>query len=239
MRICVSWRPFKMIEVLPMSTHPSRRSMARWLTIAAVLACLGVVASEAAVRAWLALRPPGQTTPVYDWTGGEGANDRSGDEAFLFAVRTFQPDHARWVELAPSPGVSVQVQIMGWDNAEDALRIAIKGHAPEICNVAAGFTFVGREQPRVWEGGQRVDFDATAFRSPTGQTVYVFRNAWMAGQGNLSLESALSRSERLRGSIRRRAGAARVMQVGVFGAGSSDEAWGICERNVLGECVWK
>lgn len=222
-----------------MATHPSRRSMARWLTIAAVLACLGVVASEAAVRAWLASRPPGQSTPVYDWKGGEGATDRSGDESFLFAVRTFQPDHARWVELPSSDGITVQVQIMGWDNSEDALRIAIKGHAPEICNVAAGFTFLGREQPRVWGTVHPVEFDVTVFRSPSGQKVYVFRNGWMAGQGNLSLESALSRSERLLGNIVRRAGAARVLQAAVVGAGSMDEAWEVFAREVLGECVWK
>ena len=215
--------------------------MTRWLTIAAVLACLGVVASEAGVRAWLAARPEAQTTPVFDWTGGAGGRDRSADKDFLYAMRVeYQADRGRWVNWESADGVDLQVQFMEWDRIEDGPYMAVKGHAPDICNTANGFVFLGREAPRIWDAGQRVEFDSTAFRSPSGQAVYVFKAAWMAGVGNITLQFGFeNRVSRLVASLHKRAGAARVLQVGVFGAESSDEAWGICEREVLGECVWK
>lgn len=215
--------------------------MARFLTIAAVLACLGVVVSEAGVRAWLAARPEAQATPVFDWKGADKGTDRSDDKDFLYAMRVeYQADRGRWVNWESADGVSLQVQIMEWDEIADGPFMAVRGHAPEICNTANGFVFLGREAPRIWDAGQRVEFDVTAFRSPNGQSVYVFKTAWMAGVGNISLQFGFeNRLARLLPSLHKRAGAARVLQAAVVGAGSSDEAWGICEREVLGECVWK
>ena len=212
----------------------------RWLAIAALATCLAVVGSEAGWQAWLALRPPGPDSPVFNWTGGADGTDRSGTEAFAYAMETYQADRGRWVDLPPDGNISVQVQIIEWDNIEDGPMMEVKQHAPEICNVAMGYAFLGVEQPRVWNDRYPLRFDCTAFRSPAGQTVHMFKAAWMAGVGNLPLaNSGENRLARLVASLQKRAGAARVMQVGVFGAGSSDEAWGICERNVLGECVWK
>lgn len=211
-----------------------------FLTLAAIFVLAGVLVSETGGRAWLAARPEPQFTPVFDWKGGAGGVDRSGDPAHAYAMGEYKADRGRWVDLAAAEGVSVQVQIMEWDEIEDGPLMAIKGHAPDFCNAANGFVFLGREAPRIWDAGQRVEFDSTAFRSPAGQTVHMFKAAWMAGVGNLPMGAVgKMRFSRLVSSLHKRAGAARVMQVGVFGAGSSDEAWGICEREVLGECVWK
>ena len=223
-----------------MDTSGSPR-FTRWLTIAAVLACLGVVASEAAAWAWLAMRPEAQTTPVFDWNGGAGGRDRSDDKDFLTGMcGVYQADRGRWVDLESDDGVSLQVQIMEWDEIADGPFMAVRGHAPEICNTANGFVFLGREAPRIWDAGQRVEFDVTAFRSPNGQSVYVFKTAWMAGVGNITLQFGFeNRVARLVASLHKRAGAARVLQGAVFGAENMDQAWQVFEGAVLKDCVWK
>ena len=215
--------------------------MARWLTIAAALACLGVVASEAGGRAWLAARPEAQSTPVFDWKGGDKGTDRSDDNDFLYAMRVeYQADRGRWVNWESADGVGLQVQIMEWDEIADGPFMAVKGHAPDICNTANGFVFLGREAPRIWDAGQRVEFDSTAFRSPNGQSVYVFKTAWMAGVGNITLQFGFeNRVARLVASLHKRAGAARVLQGAVFGAENMDQAWQVFEGAVLKDCVWK
>jgi len=223
-----------------MDTSRSHR-FTRWITIAAALACLGVVASEAAVRAWLAARPAPQTTPVFDWTGGAGWTDRSDEKEFQWAAYVgYKADRGRWVDVTLGDGVSIQVQFMEWDEIEDGPLMAIKGHAPDFCNAANGFVLLGREAARLWDAGQRIEFDSTAFRSPTGQTVHVFKAAWMAGVGNLPLaKPGENRLARLVASFHKRAGAARVLQAAVVGAQSSDEAWEVFEREVLRECKWR
>jgi len=211
-----------------------------WLTVAALLVCGAVLLTEAGGYVVMAVRGRGQQTPVFDWTGGAGGVDRSGDPGHAYAMNEYEADRGRRVDLELGDGRSVQVSMLEWDYIEDGPLTTVRQHAPEICNVAAGFKFVGREAPRVWDAGQRVEFDSTQFSGPGGQTVYLFKSAWMAGLGNLTFETAkFSRLDRLLIALRHRAGAARVMQVGVFGAGSSDEAWGICEREVLAFCAWR
>lgn len=211
-----------------------------WLTVAAVLVCGAVLLTEAGGHVVMAARGRGQSTPVFDWKGGVGGIDRSGDPSHAYAMSEYNADRGRRVDLTVGDRLTLQLELLEWDYIEDGPLATVWQHAPEICNVAAGFKFLGREAPRVWDAGQRVEFDSTAFSSPGGQTVYMFKTAWMAGLGNIIFQaSELSRIDRLLMALRHRAGAARVLQAAVTGASSSDEAWEVFEREVLRECKWR
>ena len=211
-----------------------------WLTVAAVLVCGAVLLTEAGGHVVMAARGRGQSTPVFDWKGGVGGIDRSGDPSHAYAMSEYNADRGRRVDLTVGDRLTLQLELLEWDYIEDGPLATVRQHAPEICNVAAGFKFLGREAPRVWDAGQRVEFDSTAFSSPGGQTVHVFKAAWMAGVGNLPLaKPGENRLARLVASFHKRAGAARVLQAAVVGAQSSDEAWEVFEREVLRECKWR
>ena len=210
------------------------------LSLAAAVVCLAVVGGETGVRMWMGHRPPARKTPVFDWTGGAGGLDKTGGKAFAQALAVYQADRGRSVELPPEGGVFLQVQFMEWDEIEEGANMAVAGHAPEVCNKANGFTFEGRSSPRVWDAGIPLAFDSTVFRSPSGQAVYVFKTAWMAAIGNVSLEGiGEDRLARLSASFRRRAGSGRMLMAGVFGAESADQAWEVFRRRVLADVVWK
>ena len=92
--------------------------------------------------------------------------------------------------------------------------------------------------------GVELVFDTTQFRDKSGQPLYIFKLSWAEGMEGINLlregpMSAEFRQFKFKAVARRwRPRFARVLMLGVFGAGSEEEAWKLARLNVVGELRW-
>jgi hypothetical protein len=208
--------------------------MNKWLTVMVLLILLG----EGGLQALTRIPIPQSTGPVFGWPLDLGV---PGDESDLgAAVSAYGADSGQRREFALGNGLRLSTMFFTWKSAEMGPIMEISRHAPEVCNVAAGFTFVGHHPLRSHQfpGGEQLQFDVTEFKTPGGIGTYVFKTAWMQGIGTLSIERGEDRLARLYGAFRRHAGAARVLQGGVFAAPGEEEAWEIFREEVLDHLCW-
>ncbi len=206
----------------------------RWPLAALALLCLG----EGALGLRNVLPPPAAEGPVFHLP-----EDFEGDVARVeipSVVESYRADRGSQWELDLEGDVSLTVFSFEWDHLELGPLMDVTSHAPEICNVAAGFEFRGSRQTRVWQGPAGVDleFDTTVFAARGGQLVYVFKTGWMREIGTLTFQRGTERLARIRGAFVRKAGPGRVLQGGVFGAADEETAWSIFSETILSRLTW-
>jgi hypothetical protein len=128
-----------------------------------------------------------------------------------------------------------------WDSLELGLLCEAGGHEPEVCNVRFGsFKLLHCGGKRVYKAAnvESLYFNYTLLAAPDGTPVHVYKMPWIQGYGVLN-SLTQDRVTRLRTAFLRHRGAARVLEAGIFGAASEDEAWGLFVREVLERLVWE
>lgn len=176
--------------------------------------------------------------PVFKW--GPSEEFTWTDLDMSEAIALYQADRGIGKDTKLGNGLTLTTFYFEWERAEMGPLIEILRHAPESCNVAAGFRFVGASKERTYilRNGQKLSFDSTEFLGPDGTKVFVYKTGWLQGLGSLPLLRADDRVGRLRSSFVRHAGQARVLQGGVFNAQDESLAWNGFRNAVLENLEW-
>ena len=197
---------------------------------------------EGALALWRHLPIEPSTAPVFSLPMMEEPMKQPGD--FQQAVAAYKADRGAELELRDTTKASLTIFYFEWDgfrsDYEHIIGIAI--HTPEACNRAAGFELqeILPERTHMTEGYQPLRFNVTRFIDPAGRTVFMFKMVWLQGRGSLAFRAQeLGRMARLKGSLQRHRGAARVLQAGVFDAKDSDEAWQVFQSQILDHIQWR
>jgi len=191
------------------------------------------------VQAWRHADIPVSKAPVLYWKGAELLT--SAPSSLGAALTLYRADRgAEKTEMWPA-GRKMTLFYFEWDSLElGAFNDAVGGHATEVCNVEYGsFKLLQSGGHRVYQAanGETLAFDCTQLAERGGTPVYVFRMPWLQGYGTLE-GLTQNRATRLRSSFMRHRGAARVLEAGIFGAASEDEAWELFRREVLDRLEW-
>lgn len=183
---------------------------------------------------------PDPTAPVLSLPLAAEASKQPAAKDFQKAIEQYKADRGAELKIDRPDKAKLIVFYFEWDRIEHGPIVTIAGHLPEECNVAAGFDFQGRLENRTYQrlGQDPLSYDATRFVAPSGQTVYVFKGAWIQGVGSWNLSDVYSRSQRLRGIFNKQVSAARILQAGVFGALNEEAAWQIFQSEVLDQLCW-
>jgi hypothetical protein len=202
------------------------------------IACL--LAMELGLYVWnrRTLEPSGD--PVFTWPAAQKNIGRL-TPAVQGALSVYRCDRASELHEEPEMGVKLHSYYLEWDRIEASPFMEFTSHEAEMCNEGQGFRLLSVDPLRHWEvpGAASMEFDATRFRDPAGQTVYVFKTAWIQGLGSWqSREAASNRKMRLERTLTRHAGQGRVLMTSVHGALDSDEAWSLMRAHVLEKLVW-
>ena len=129
-----------------------------------------------------------------------------------------------------------------WDSVDAGPFTEISGHKAEQCNVDFGsfkLLKTGDQRMHTFTNGEALCFNYTLLADPKGSSVHVFKIPWIQGFGAWQMDSSRDRTVRLRRSFLCHRGAARVLEAGIFGAASEEDAWGLFEREVLEKLEWR
>jgi len=178
------------------------------------------------------------SAPVFHLAKGEGAGESA--KGFEQALAVYKADRGWQREIARKDQTSLTTFYFEWDRVGTGPLMSFTYHSPEVCNVASGLTFEGKRPTRVqtFSNGQKLSFDATAFKTPNGLPVHVFKATWLQGVGGLELRQEYNRIERLREMYGRQVGQARVLEGGIFGASDDNQAWEVFQDEVLSQVQW-
>ena len=209
----------------------------KWFAVVlGVLAVLG----EAGPALWRWTRPPACHDPCFSFPP---AAARFGDPDSLDPdMRRQNPDRGARVELPGPDHTRVSLIWMEWDADTEDPFVTIAEHYPEMCNVSAGFKFLGIDRPRTHQvpGQLPMVFDTTLFTDPAGHSVALFKLAWIQGFGSWDVREARdNRLLRIQRSFLRHRGPARLVHAGVYDARDPDHAWEVFRETVLEKLVWQ
>lgn len=132
---------------------------------------LFVVAMEAAIPAWHNSAPVSEA-PVFTLPMAAEALKNPGK--FQGTINVYNADRGAELKLGGPEGEAMTVFYFEWDQVETGPIMDIGSHAPEVCNVAAGFTPHQRHPNRKFEPGHGQKpffFDTSTFTDPAGRTV--------------------------------------------------------------------
>jgi hypothetical protein len=198
-----------------------------------------ILAGESAVAVWRHLPVEPSSARVFSFP--PAAQNFSKPGKLATAIEWYGADRGAEWQAAATDGSRLAIIYLEWDRVKTGPFIReLAGHAPEACNVAAGFDLNAILPARTYEipGEPPLVFDATHLTDPSGRSVYIFKIPWFQGIGSLPLYRSYDRKKRLQDSLRRRIGAARMLQAGVFDAHDADHAWQIFRTEVLDQLKW-
>ena len=197
-----------------------------------------LLAIEGGVQAWRHAPIAPSTAPVFSWKGAPLVT--TAPPPFGEALAMCRADRGAELTKPLPDGRKLTVFYFEWDLIELGPFAAVGSHESEVCNVAAGFKLLesGGQRSHTFANGETLTFNYTLLAETNGRPVYVYKLPWIQGFG-LWASHTQDRSTRLRTSVLRHSGAGRVLQVGLFGATSEDEAWGVFQREVLDGLEWK
>ena len=156
------------------------------------------------------------------------------------ATEFYAADRGGECDITAPRGETIKVFYFEWDRLKAGPAMAICGHAPEVCNVVAGFKLLGIEPVRTYSTSHGpLEFDATVFLDRSGNRVYMYKIAWMQGFGAADLRIGQNRLGRVRASTQRHVGSARVLQGAVTGASDTETAWQLFTSEVLEKLKWE
>ena len=198
-----------------------------------------LLAIEGGVHAWrnVALEP--STAPVFYWKGTELLT--KAPPPFGTALTMYRANRgAEQTKELPNER-KITIFYFEWDSIELGPFIDVGGHEAEICNVDFGsFKLLrsGGQRTHKCANGESLNFNYTMLAEPNGKPAHVYKMPWIQGFG-LWEGLAKNRTTRLHVSFLRHRSAARVLEAGIFGAASEEEAWGLFQREVLEKLEWR
>ncbi len=183
--------------------------------------------------------PVPATGPILTFPPAAAKFDNPG--AFASSIAAYGADRGAELHKTTPDDIRLTTFYFEWDEIRKNWSSEITRHQPEVCNVAAGFNFVGNLEQRTFEipGYPPLVFDATRFTTPGGRDVHIFKLPWVQGMDSLELLRDYDHGSRLRGALSRHTGAARVLQTGIHDADDADHAWQIFEDHVLTHLEWQ
>ena len=205
-----------------------------WLVIPLLL-----LAIEGGVQAWRQAGLVPSRAPVFCWKGAELLT--TAPPPFGNALALYRADRGAEKTEMLSDGRKMTLFYFEWDRMELGLMVDAGGHKAEECNVVHGsFKLLqsGEKRLHKFQNGETLSFAYTLLAEPSGKQVYVYKIPWLQGFGTLDGQTQ-DRTTRLRRSFIRHCGAARVLEAGIFGAESEDEAWGLFQSEVLEKLEWR
>lgn len=206
--------------------------------LALIFVCL-LILGEAGLTLWRKLPIPVSETPVFTLPAAAANFGEPG--SLTSAVAAYGADRGtEWLTTA-TDGTRLTIFYFEWDQIAAGPILALAGHTPDECNVAAGFTLNAILPPRSHQvpGQAPFVFDSTHFTEPSGRSVFMFKMPWIQGLGARNIREGADRIERLRNSFLRHQGAARVLQAGIFDARDADHAWQTFQTEVLQQLEWE
>jgi hypothetical protein len=206
----------------------------------ALLAVLILILLESGLAAWWFISRTPSTAPVFSLPAAIARFDQA--EGLTGALAKYRADRAAEIRFTIPDGGHLTVLYLEWDRIASGPAMGFAAHPAEECNTGLGYRFLGISPNRVYEspGGTALRFDCTRFVDLSGKPLFMFKIAWIQGVGAWQMrDEGQHRIERLRRSLVRRTGAARILQGGVFGARDADHAWRIFRERVLDQLVWR
>jgi hypothetical protein len=198
-----------------------------------------LLAIEGGVQAWRHVAIASSTAPVFFWKGAELLT--TAPPPFGAALKIYRADRGAEQTLALPEGRKMTLFYFEWDSIELGRVMDLRGHKAEKCNVEYGsFTLLqsGGYRDHKFANGETLRFNYTLLAEPDGHPVYVYKLPWLQGFG--LLEGLMHvRTTRIRYTFLRHRGAGRVLEAGIHGAASEDEAWDLFQREVLEKLTWQ
>jgi hypothetical protein len=206
--------------------------------IRALLLAFLLLAVEGGVQFWRHRELAPATTPVFHWKNAGLVTEATGP--FGAALNMYRADRGmeRFDDLPD--GGRLQLLYLEWDDLEAGPFSDLAGHESEVCNITAGFTILESRVPRVLNtpGEPSLEFHYARLLDHAGRTVHAYKMPWIQGIGAWHLDSSRDRSLRFQRSFTRHRGAARVIQMAVFGAPDESTAWNIVQGELHRQLEW-
>jgi hypothetical protein len=206
----------------------------------AILLLSFLAALEAGVFAWRHVGITPSTAPVFFWKGAPLLT--TAPPPFGDALKMYRADRGAEQSKELPEGRKMTLFYFEWDRIQPGPFDGVSGHEVQICNVEHGsFKLLQGGGKRIYRApnGEQLYLTYTLLAEPNDKPVYVYKIPWIQGFGEWdATDSGRDRTYRLRRSFLRYCGAARVIQAGIFGAASEDEAYALFQHEVLDKLEW-
>ena len=205
-----------------------------------LLLIIFLAALEAGALAWRHVGITPSTAPVFNWKGAPLIT--SAPPPFGDALKVYRADRGAEQTKELSNGLTMTLFYFEWDKIELGPFSIVSGHEPELCNVGPGsFKLLQKGRQRIYTAanGETLRFNYTSLAAPNGKPVQVYKMPWIQGFGTWVDLAANDRTTRIHRSFLRHLGQARVLEAGIFGTTSEDEAWALFQREVLAKLEWR
>jgi hypothetical protein len=210
---------------------------------------IGLALMEGAAWWWTHPAPAGLGEPVlaYERGGRRTADAMGGERTVLLpavveqAAPGLRCSRGIAARVDREDGAEVHLAFFEWDFVDVGSVFEAFKHRPEECLGAIGMTLLEVRKPRVLEvGDERLSFEHTVFRDPSGMIVHAFKSTWVSGLRALIGEEvrgggAQWRTLRWRAALARfRPAYTRVAQGAVRGISNDDLAWAAFQKAIGG-----
>jgi len=205
-----------------------------------ILVPLLLLAIEGGVQAWRHIGRTPSTAPLFDWR--QEPLLTTAPPPFGKALEMYRANRGAEQTKEFPDGRKMTFFYFEWDSIELGPFTDVGAHEAELCNVEHGsFKLLHSGEKRVYDAtnGEKLRFNYTLLAEPNGKPVYVYKMPWIQGFGEWVGAPSEDRVTRLRRSFLRHRGAGRVLEAGIFGAASEEEAWGLFQRVVLEKLEWR
>lgn len=198
-----------------------------------------IVSIEAGVQYWRHGNLQASQAPLFHWKDATLVTEAP--PPFGRALDLYRADRGMEKFQDLPDGRRLQVIYMEWDKMETGPLADVAGHESDICNSIAGFKVLEASVPRTMtcDNGQQMLFHYTRLQDPKGNLVHNYKIPWIQGLGAWQIGSSSSRTIRIERSFIRHVGAARVIQIGVFGEADEAKAWDLVQATLREKLIWQ
>ena len=206
----------------------------RWLLVPLLLASI-----EGGVQAWRLTGLIPSKAPVFHWSGAPLVT--TARPPLGPALELYRADRGAEKTVTLPQGRKLVFFYFEWDRIDLGIFNVIGGHEAEKCNVEYGsFKLLqsGGERIRKFANGETMNFDYTMLEDQDGKPVHVYKIPWVQGYGKWSSKDKDERLTHIRRSFLCHRGAARVIEAGISGVDSENEAWEIFQHEILDQLEW-
>ena len=198
-----------------------------------------ILSIEAGVQHWRHANTHISQAPVFYWKDAPLVTEA--EPPFGTALKLYRADRGMEKFEDLENGRRIQMIYMEWDKLETGPLADVAGHESDICNRIAGFEILEKAVPRNFTAanGQQLLFHYTRLKDTKGNLVHNYKIPWIQGLGAWHIGSSSSRNLRISRSFIRHSGAARVVQIGVFGEGDETQAWNLVQDVLNKNLEWR
>jgi hypothetical protein len=204
-----------------------------------VLLAAMILSIEAGVQFWRHESLEISRAPLFGWKDAPLVTEAP--PPFGKALELYRADRGMETFQSLPQGRRLQLIYLEWDKLETGPLADVSGHESDICNRIAGFQVLEAAVPRSFTtaNGQQLVFHYTRLADRHGNIVHNYKMPWIQGIGAWHIGSSSNRMVRLERSFIRHAGAARVIQFGIFGENSEQQAWEIVQNELNQNLQWR